>query len=344
MNRIFIESFRRLRTLIGIIGLTLACSSCGSDHPVVPLGTVKVLLITAHPDDETMFSLGRFRERGWQVSIALVTNGENGQVVQGIRPDYNPDTDSDILIEKEPGPGAWLTVPPDGPLVKEILTHPDLARQRRQEFLASCGRYGVTTIFFLSDPDRADFEDSWDNGVSNWNQTLLADRLSNAVWQSRPDLIITLNPDETWAHPQHFGLARIVRDLWQAGSFDLPGSSRPSLYGIREHGWWQKSWQDQTGDLRFDRSVFSTVLGMTYEAYWRTATGFYQSQSSHPIWFDARVGVNILPGYRGVDIIRRLDTLPNRDGLDQLFVRYSPDPIRAALLPTTPVIVDVSGG
>lgn len=336
-------SFLRACTLIGLIGLACTCTSCSSDDPLlVPPETVKVLLITAHPDDETMFSLGRFRERGWQVSIALVTNGENGQVVQGIKPDYRPGSNEDILIEKEPGPETWLTVPPNGPRLKEILTHPDLARQRRREFLASCGQHGVTTVFFLSDPVRADFEDSWDNGVTNWNQSLLAERLIDAVGRIRPDLIITLNPDETWAHPQHFGLARIVRDLWQTGRFNLTGSSRPGLYGIREHGWWQESWQPQAGDLRFDRSIYSAVLGMTYEAYWRGATDYYQSQSSHPVWFDARVGVGILPGYRGVDIIRRLDTLPEREGLDLLFSRYPPDRGKAALLPAAPAVINLS--
>ncbi len=341
MDRNLVSSTRRLCSVIGLMGLLLTCFSCSSDTTVVPTGTVRVLLITAHPDDESMFTLGRFRERGWLVSVALVTNGENGQVVQGIRPAYLP-AEGDILMEKEPGPGTWLTVPPDGPRVKEILTHPELARQRRQEFLASCGRHGVTSLFFLSDPERSDFEDSWDNGVTGWNRELLTARLITAVDAVRPDLIITLNPDESWAHPQHFGLGRIVRDLWQGGRFDLAGRSRPALYGIREHGWWQESWHPQSGDLRFDRSLYSAVLGMTYEAYWRGATSFYQSQSSHPLWFNARVNVALLPGYHGIDLIRRLDSLSEREGLDQLFARFPPDPVRAALLPATPAVINLA--
>jgi LmbE family N-acetylglucosaminyl deacetylase len=335
---------RITRLFVALLALAmLTLTGCGSSDTFV-VEPLKVLLITAHPDDETMFNLGRFRERGWQVSIALVTNGENGSVVQGIRQDYDPKKDEDILIELDAGPGAWLTIPPDGPRLKEVTTHPDLARQRRQEFLASCSKHGVSTVYFLSDLERADFEDSWDNGVINWNQTLLTARLTDAVNRSRPDLIITLNPDETWAHRQHFGLARIVKTLWQAGSFDLPGALRPTLYGIREHGWYQQSWTPQSGDLQFERSSFSSVLGMSYESYWREATSFYISQSSHPVWFDARVGVNILPGYRGTDMIRRLDTMTGREGLDQLFSRFPSDPLRAALLPTTPVVVNLAGG
>lgn len=299
-------------------------------------------MIIAHPDDETLFNLGRFRERGWQVSIALVTNGENGKVVQGIKPDYDPEQDEDILIERDPGPGTWLTLPPEGPPLREIRTHPDLARERREEFLASCGRHGVTRVYFLSDPDRADFEDSWDHGISNWDQDLLTARLTAAAMDSRPDLVITLNPDETWAHPQHVGLARIVERLWGTGAFDPPGAPRPTLYGLREHGWYQESWPPQSGDLWFDRSLYSLVLGMDYEAYWREATAFYLSQSSHPVWFDARVEVNILPGYLGVDKIRRLDPLAEDEGLDHLFARFPPNAAWAALLPATPVVIDLA--
>ena len=176
----------------------------------------RVLLIMAHPDDETMFTMGRFRERGWLVSIALVTNGENGQVVQGIKPHYVPAEDEDILIERTPGPGTWLTIPPDGPRLREIRTHTSLAREWRSEFLKSMSRHGVVTVFFLSEPAHTDFEDSWDNRVVNWNKALLTDRLQKADRRVNPDIIITLNPDETRAHPQHIGLARIVKSFVRA--------------------------------------------------------------------------------------------------------------------------------
>jgi len=332
---------RPLLALVFITLVAVALAGCGGHDPA-PQGPPGVLLIIAHPDDETLFNLGRFRERGWQVSIALVTNGENGRVVQGIKPDYDPDRDEDILIERDPGPGTWLTLPPDGPLLREIATHPDLARERREEFLASGGRHGVTRVYVLSDPDRADFEDSWDHGVSNWDQDLLIARLTAAVADSRPDLIITLNPDETWAHPQHFGLARIVREIWRTGGFDPPGGPRPTLYGLREHGWYQESWQPQSGDLWFDRTLYSPVLEMDYEAYWREATSFYLSQSSHPVWFDARVGVGILPGYRGLDMIRRLEPLTEGEGLDQLFAHFPPHAAWASLLPTAPRVVNLA--
>ena len=88
----------------------------------------RVLVIAAHPDDETLFNLGRFSERGWPTAVALVTNGEGGAVVQSIRPDYDPARDPDVLIEKLPGPDAWLTTPPDGPRLRTIGSPTALAR------------------------------------------------------------------------------------------------------------------------------------------------------------------------------------------------------------------------
>lgn len=75
-------------------------------------------MIAAHPDDETLFNLGRFAERGWPMGVALVTNGESGSVVQSIRPDYDPQRDPDVLIEKQPGLDAWVTVAPNGPRLR----------------------------------------------------------------------------------------------------------------------------------------------------------------------------------------------------------------------------------
>jgi len=319
-----------------VLFLTLL-AGCNSDD--VQPAPLQVLLITAHPDDETLFNLGRFQERGWRVSIALVTNGESGGVVQGIKSDYNPKRDDDILIEKDPAVGVWLTQPPDGPRLKEIVTPIDLAWQRRAEFLGSMTEHRIATVFFLSDPVRSDFEDSWDHGISHWDQEALATRLKSAAQRTQPDLIITLNPDETWAHRQHSGLGRIVKMLHAAGDFDRMGAPRPALYGLREHGWYPESQVPQIGDLRFDRAAISPVLGQTYEDYWWAATGFYLSQSSHPTWFAARVGVGLLPGYGRDDLIRRLDDGRERENLDGLFVRYAPDRTRRDQLPKSPEII-----
>jgi len=296
---------------------------------------LRVLLITAHPDDETMFDMGRFRERGWDVSIALVTNGENGGVVGGILP--APDASGDVLNEHDPAPGVWLTQPPVGPPIREISTHLALARERRHEFLTSQAINGVTRVFFLSGLTTSDFEDSWDNGVRNWDVPVLESRLRAVDRIVNPDVIITLNPDENWAHKQHSGLGRIVQGMYDEGQFDQPGQPRPILYGIREHGWYDRSLVPQRGDERFDRTVVSPVLGASYAEAWTTATSAYISQSSHPIWFAARVEAGLLPGYSSFDLIRRLDH-SHRPGLPALLADYPPDAAAMGALPARPAV------
>jgi LmbE family N-acetylglucosaminyl deacetylase len=265
----------------------------------------RILLITAHPDDETLFNLGRFAERGSRMAVALVTNGEGGAVVQCIRSDYDPRRDPDVLVEAPPGPTAWLTTPPAGPRIRVISSPTALAAERRREFLSTMAEHRVERVYFLSTVRGHEFEDSWDNGVGNWDKPALRRELAGIAKTFRPHIVVTLNPDETWAHPQHVGLGRLVQKWLDAGRFDTP--HRPSLFGLREHAWYTESITSQAGDLTFRRDRRSPVLRTTYEQYWRTATSVYISQSSHPVWLDARAAVGILPGYRGVDVLRRLD-------------------------------------
>lgn len=65
--------------LLSVVALATLIAGIGWGSPCAarPVATTRVLLITAHPDDETLFNLGRFRERGWRMAVALVTNGEH---------------------------------------------------------------------------------------------------------------------------------------------------------------------------------------------------------------------------------------------------------------------------
>lgn len=298
-------------------------------------------MIAAHPDDETLFNLGRFAERGWPMGVALVTNGESGSVVQSIRPHYDPKRDPDVLIEKQPGLDAWLTVPPSGPRLRVIASPTALAKERRREFLQSLSVHRVSTVFFLSTVRDPTYDDNWDEGIRNWNKPALRKALIAAVKDFRPDLIVTLNPAETWAHPQHVGLGRLVAKWRSAGRFDRP--QRPALYGLREHAWYPESIPRQPGDLTFSRATHSNVLGSTYERYWRKATSAYISQSSHPVWLDARAAVGILPGYRGIDVLRRIDRTKGKSGLKAQFSEFPPNRQAYQELPRRPVVVKNKG-
>lgn len=308
------------------VGLIPAPAAAASDGPP------RVLLITAHPDDETLFNLGRFAERGWPMAVALVTNGEGGALVEGIRQDYDPQRDPDVLVEAAPGPDTWLTQPPSGPRLRRITSPTRLAAERRREFLASMAVHRVSCVYLLSTLRDPDFDDNWDDGIRNWNRKQLRRELSAVATDFRPDLIVTLNPDETWAHPQHVGLGRLVTTWHASGRL----RAKTGVYGLREHAWYQQSLTSQNGDLVFDRASFSPVLQATYERHWTRATDTYVSQSSHPLWLQARANAGLLPGYRGVDVIRHLD---GRQTLRELFARYPRDRQAFDQLPRTPRVM-----
>lgn len=315
------------------IAVALAVAVCLPGPAVArPVDPPRVLLITAHPDDETLFNLGRFAERGWPVAVALVTNGEGGSVVQAIRGDYDPHRDPDVLIEAPPGPEAWVVTPPDGPRLRPIQNPTALARQRRDEFLATMARHRVSRVYFLSGLRNPDFEDSWDRGIAQWDRARLRKELTGISRDFRPDVIVTLNPGETWAHPQHIGLGALVEKWFDAGRL----RADEGLYGLREIAWYPQSLARQAGDVRFQRGRTSPVLRATYEAYWTAATSAYMSQSSHPVWLQARADAGLLPGYRGVDVIRHLSD--GRD-LKALFRVFPRDKAGYTRLPRTPRVI-----
>lgn len=251
-----------------------------------------VLLVLAHPDDETMAGglMGRFLERGFRVVTTVVTNGENGKVVLEI-----PRTGD--LVEADPGqPGTGT-----------IRTPADLARSRQREHLAAQARNGVEATYFLSDPDRADYKDDWDGGVTTWDRPRLTRSLRQIAEEVEPDVVITTNPDEGGHnHPQHRGIGDIVREVHREGGFDRGGES-PSLYGMREHDWYTASQTPQEGDVHFPREERSRALGKSYLAHLRGAAAQYRTQSAQPNAMAARVRVGVVPGYQPTDLLKRLD-------------------------------------
>ncbi|MCC6747164.1 MAG: PIG-L family deacetylase [Deltaproteobacteria bacterium] len=294
--------------LIGLLGANPRSAVAAARPPAV-------LIVMAHPDDETMIGdlLGRMKERGVRVTLALVTNGERGKVVRGLRPEGERRPGEDPLVERTPGDG-----------VPGIRTPTDLARARRRELRAAARFHGVEQVVFLS-PDLAEprFVDGWEGGVRSWPRKELGRRLAELAKELRPEVVITLNPHEPRNHPQHRGLGRLVSQLHASGGFDGPGG-RPSLYGIREQDWYHGSLAAQPGDERFARDVWSWVLGRTYRSWMELGADVYRTQSSRPRYAAARNRAGLNPGVQPESILRRLDDGPGDRSLTALLAAHAP--------------------
>lgn len=137
-----------------------------------------ILVISAHPDDETLFSGGtvaRYAQQGHTVFILETTRGEGGEVGE----------------------------PP-------LTTRENLAAVREQEVREAVRILGARDIFFLPyiDPYMEI------NGIARRIDVPLADfaaAIDKYVRKIEPDLIITHGSNGEYGHPQHIYTHRATR-------------------------------------------------------------------------------------------------------------------------------------
>jgi len=137
-----------------------------------------ILVISAHPDDETLFSGGtltRYAQQGHAVFILETTRGEGGEVGE----------------------------PP-------LTTRENLAAFREQEVREAVHILGARDIFFLPyiDPYMEI------NGIARRIDVPLADfaaAIDKYVRKIEPDLIITHGSNGEYGHPQHIYTHRATR-------------------------------------------------------------------------------------------------------------------------------------
>ena len=137
-----------------------------------------ILAVSAHPDDETLFSggtLAKYAQKGHDVYILETTRGEGGEVGE----------------------------PP-------LTTRENLAAFREQEVRRAAGILGARNIFFLPyiDPYMEI------NGIPRRIDVPLEDftrAIAEYISQIDPDLIITHGSNGEYGHPQHIYTHRAVR-------------------------------------------------------------------------------------------------------------------------------------
>lgn len=161
----------------------------------------KVLLVTAHPDDDALFSATIFKTTkllGGVVDLALMTNGEGG---------YTYSTLGNYIYGLE--------------LDKEEVGRQYLPGIRKQELMAGGDIVGIRNYFFFDQPDFYYTEDV-EETLKKWNTDWVHERMVEILEKGEYDFIFLMLPfDEFHGHHK----ASAVLGL--RAMMELPKEERP---------------------------------------------------------------------------------------------------------------------
>lgn len=171
----------------------------------------KVLLVTAHPDDDALFSATVFKTTkllGGKVDLALITNGEGG---------YTYSTLGNYIYNKE--------------LDKEEIGRQYLPGIRKQELMAGGEIVGIRNYFFFDQPDFYYTEDV-EETLEKWNTDWVHERLVQILKENDYDFMFLMLPFEQF-HGHHKASAVLGLKAMK----ELPKEERPiALQGFIRRG------------------------------------------------------------------------------------------------------------
>ena len=167
----------------------------------------KILIVTAHPDDETGFAATVYKVTKEMKGIAdqcVITNGEGG---------YKYSTLSEAYYGLE--------------LTDEKTGRENLPRIRKQELMNAGKIIGMRNIFFLDQKDAHYGLDEHEPLDTTWNVSLVATRLKEIMTATKYDFVFCLLPTpETHAH--HKAATLLALRTVQS----LPEAQRPVILGV----------------------------------------------------------------------------------------------------------------
>jgi LmbE family N-acetylglucosaminyl deacetylase len=133
-----------------------------------------ILVVIAHPDDETFISgtLCLCAERGFSIALACVSDGDGG---------YHDLLPSNLSVR--------------------------LAEIRRRELELSAMVLGIANVIFLG---QADVADPGAAGARSWDQEKVTGSVARLIEELRPELILTHGPLGGYGHPVHRMVHEIV--------------------------------------------------------------------------------------------------------------------------------------
>ncbi len=164
----------------------------------------KVLLVTAHPDDDALFAATVFKTThllDGVVDLAIMTNGEGG---------YKYSTLGNYIYNRE--------------LDREEVGREYLPGIRKRELMAGGKIVGMRNYFFF---DQVDDEYSRDisRAMQKWDTDWIKQRLQNILKEQQYDFVFTMTPSQT-THGHHKASAILALQAIQK----LPEGERPLVF------------------------------------------------------------------------------------------------------------------
>lgn len=164
----------------------------------------KVLLVTAHPDDDAIYSATVFKTThllDGVVDLAIMTNGEGG---------YSYSTLGNFIYDKE--------------LDKEEVGRDYLPGIRKRELMSGGEIVGMRNYFFF---DQVDDEFSRDIALpmETWDTNWIGQRLQQILQENQYDFVFTMTPSEA-THAHHKASAILALQAIE----NLPEDDRPIVF------------------------------------------------------------------------------------------------------------------
>lgn len=192
----------KLFLILGIVTLSFSSALNAQDNLAPP----KVLLVTAHPDDDALFTVTVYKIAklmGGKVDLALLTNGEGGFKYSIFGPQFY---------------GLDLT--------KEEIGREYLPAIRKKELMAGGSIMGIRNYFFLEQVDNEYTLDAQWILDDIWDTKRAFSDLKRIVEKGDYDYIFTLLPTET-THGHHQASAVLALRVVDS----MKESDRPTILG-----------------------------------------------------------------------------------------------------------------
>lgn len=225
------------------VALTLAFGAMPSSAQATEPAPAKhgpVLLVQAHPDDETMLggTLGYLAAQGIEVYSVCITRGEGGHT-------------------------------------NHVTGNPkDLIRLRPVELQNAAKAYRIRSALQLEEPDAAfrdpktdipthEVEKFLDGKV--WNLPLIKDQIQKLAERIKPEVVLTFYPKLDAVHGHHQAAGAIAMQLFKEGKL---GGHVQGIYAGWETNWYPAgTFQAKPNQIHFKLTEKSKNLGITYAEF-----------------------------------------------------------------------------